>query len=361
MADMVLDQHDIIRLNVSDQCNVTMTRTDFNHYLIDNPSCCLHGGMNSCCDKVLSTMRIDDHEGIPVCGRYIYSQTTIHGAGLGHWLVEYNRNIGTSIMFNMEIVKFSYMVGPRGTDKTPGHDASIIFGFDNGLHYNFSQLEQAVMKGYIKQYVLKDTEHHKFYDFIQQDKSNNAWYVVPKPKPNPNFTISRCYIRGRVYSSSVSHPLWHRMPFRSDKVNVVMHIRRGDVVSSRFMNNSYFIEVGKHVVHALNGSCDIHILSEGSISAFDDVNNALPSAHIHLNGKSWTAFLMMYYADVLVTSVSAYSHVAAELGNSVVLAGPLWYPLSETHRVVKTNNGAFDMHEFRTKLSYIKKNKPCFA
>lgn len=360
ISDMVIDQQDFIKLNMPSNCNVNMRKKDFNHYLIENPECCLNGGRNVCCDVTLSSMRIDDPSGIPICGRFIFTQTTMHGAGLGHWLVDYNRNIVTSILYNMDIVKFSYMVGPRGSDKSPGHDASIILGLEKGLHYNFSQLEQAVVKGYIKRYDLKDEERNKFQQFIQQDTSKNVWYVSPKPLAQESFSISRCYIRKHISSSSIMYPQWHKIPFRAGITNVVIHIRRGDVLSNRFINNAYFIEVGKNLLGALNGSCDIHILSEGSMTAFQDINSSLPNVHFHLNGKSWITFLMMYYADVLVTSVSAYSHIAAEIGNAVVIAGRLWNPLSDRSRVIRTINGTFDRGEFITKLAAYKQSRPCY-
>lgn len=184
---------------------------------------------------------------------------------------------------------------------------------------------------------------------------NSKKYFQPQAQP----------IQKNVYKNSCEK--------RIVKKNIAVHIRRGDVVrwgiEKRFMNNNYFWNILDQVVGYLLESNDIskkdiaiHVFSEGTLlQDFPELTQigeedkescehcehcklvnfnekegeegegdwAFINDHricMHLNGDPCNAFQHLVASDILITSKSCFSYLAAFLNLNTVIFTPFWFP-----------------------------------
>ena len=117
--------------------------------------------------------------------------------------------------------------------------------------------------------------------------------------------------------------------YNSNKFNIALHIRRGDVQPNynegRYTSNEFYLEQMKYLSETY-AEKDIlfHIYSEGSESEFECFKN--PNIVLHLNEDVKTTFIGLIVSDVLVQSKSSFSYVAGLLTNGIVYHIPFWHP-----------------------------------
>tara|TARA_Y100000389_G_C17312594_1_gene438766 strand:- start:158 stop:925 length:768 start_codon:yes stop_codon:yes gene_type:complete len=107
------------------------------------------------------------------------------------------------------------------------------------------------------------------------------------------------------------------------KINVAVHIRRGDVTDkrnpSRFTSNSDVIILLKKTSIDLEKST-IHIFSEGDEDDFVEIKKEYPKVQFHLSTDVQTTFHALVRADYLFISKSSFSYSAALLNEGTVNA-----------------------------------------
>lgn len=161
-----------------------------------------------------------------------------------------------------------------------------VFRSYNSLSNNeISQLHQ-VKEGYFVHGSLKP---EMFYNDKVIEKLRKCYYSNPKPD------ISDIY--------------------KSDKFNVAIHIRRGDVsmskYPSRFTSNDQYITLLKNQVWPEN--VQFHLFSEGVKEDFNDIISEFPDIQLHISENIQTTFHLLVEADHLIISKSSYCYCAALL------------------------------------------------
>ena len=134
-------------------------------------------------------------------------------------------------------------------------------------------------------------------------------------------------------------------PFDYDKLNVSIHIRRGDVTEDgrykvRWVGN----DVYKNVMNQIRSRFDnvaFHIYSDGTIQNLSDLIGEDITLHVRTN--IFDAFHEMVSSDILMPGQSAFSILAAHLCGGTILArawSPIWsnFP-SDGHFVIVDKEG----------------------
>lgn len=165
-------------------------------------------------------------------------------------------------------------------------------------------------------------------------------------KPNTLYVVQHCHSfadsgsNARLYSNIVdrlvekyrSSPKEKDQLFnKSEKVNIAIHVRRGDVSetgihSERYTNNLHYKSLLNSLIKMLNelkiGS-SIHLYSQGSAKDFYDLEDF--NIHYHLDECVFTTFDNIVEADVIIMSKSTFSYTAALLSKAIIIYEPFWH------------------------------------
>ena len=160
----------------------------------------------------------------------------------------------------------------------------------------------------------------------------------------------------KVYDCGPSRRV--KTDYESDRLDVAIHIRRGDIVADqlwrRFTPNAYYSSVIRQLKTLLEDQpFRVHIFSETKpkpslldedFSPFEDLGCCM-----HLDEDVFETVHHLVTADVLVTSRSSFSYVPGVLSRGVVLYEPFWHsPMSSW--IVCDGEGRFDGERFRILL-----------
>jgi hypothetical protein len=117
--------------------------------------------------------------------------------------------------------------------------------------------------------------------------------------------------------------------FKNDKINVAIHIRReniadkGEAGERATTPNSYYLEVMEHIRKKYRRNLLFHIYSQGDFTNFKEFVNT--DVVLNLNTDVIDSFIGMVAADILVTSPSSLSYVAALISDGEIYYKPFWH------------------------------------
>jgi hypothetical protein len=134
-----------------------------------------------------------------------------------------------------------------------------------------------------------------------------------------------------------------RLFFDKKYLNIVIHVRRGDIVIGqhnknpnfllRWQGNEYFVNVLRNVLSNLKTEklIAIYLFSQGKMEEFADFNQ-FKNLQFCLDVSSMDSFLHMVFADVLIISKSSFSYKPALLNNGIkVCPEEFWHGYPETN------------------------------
>jgi hypothetical protein len=122
--------------------------------------------------------------------------------------------------------------------------------------------------------------------------------------------------------------------FKNAKINIAVHIRRlnshdggirnaGDRVTT---NNKYYLDIINIIKKKYqNKELCFHIHSQGKYEDFSEFYNQ-ENIILKLNTEVEISFIEMVAADILITSPSGLSYVAALLSDGEIWYKPFWHP-----------------------------------
>jgi hypothetical protein len=119
--------------------------------------------------------------------------------------------------------------------------------------------------------------------------------------------------------------------FNNNKLNVAIHIRRGDV-SPQTNKDEYFLSIIE-IIRKKHPTAIFHIFSEGNEDLF--VKFRSKDIILHLNEDIRMTFHALVTADVLVTSKSAFSYAAAILSKGIIYCPKNYWNSSLKHWIEK--------------------------
>ena len=96
-------------------------------------------------------------------------------------------------------------------------------------------------------------------------------------------------------------------------------------VSERFLTDDYYLNIIEEIkLKYYTKPIKIHIFSEGKKEDFKNFDNT-SYIQFHLNESISNTFSNLVHADILVTSASSFSYVAALLSTNIIYAKTFWH------------------------------------
>jgi hypothetical protein len=123
-----------------------------------------------------------------------------------------------------------------------------------------------------------------------------------------------------------------RNHFKNDRLNVAVHIRTNNKVDIqldgfRVTPLQYYFNIINNIREKYRNSKKLplfHIYSQYKFHDYKLYNNN--DIYYHLNENMFDSFIGMVAADILVTSKSSYSYIAAILSDGEIYYNPFWHP-----------------------------------
>lgn len=123
----------------------------------------------------------------------------------------------------------------------------------------------------------------------------------------------------------------NRIIFKNENcVNVAVHIRRPNPHDNRLQGSDtpdeYYLNIINQIRknHERDSAIRFHIYSQGEPKSFEKF--VAEDTTFHLNEDLITTFIEMVASDILVTSFSSYSYIAAFLNDGIIYYHPFWHP-----------------------------------
>jgi hypothetical protein len=151
--------------------------------------------------------------------------------------------------------------------------------------------------------------------------------IYPYIKSNVNV-----FLRNNEAINKIKEIFWinkDKNVYKNNKKNVAIHIRRPNKHDNRIEGantpDSYYLYVINYIRRKYKDTDLLfHIYSQGNVTDFDIYKN--DDIIFHINKDVFETFVELVGADILVTSASSFSYIAAILNDSEVYYLPFWHP-----------------------------------
>ena len=169
----------------------------------------------------------------------------------------------------------------------------------------------------INDYNINTSSRSFIYDFIDK---NVDLYTTNNPAIDK---IKKCFWENK-----------DRDFYKNNKFNVAVHVRRPNIHDDRIegsnTEDSYYLNVINHIREKYknkenkeNKDLCFHIYSQGNIENFNCYKN--DDVILHIDEEVTTTFIGLVGSDILVTSASSFSYIAAILTDAEVYYLPFWH------------------------------------
>ena len=169
----------------------------------------------------------------------------------------------------------------------------------------------------IEDYKINTSSRGFIYEFIDQ---NVDLYTTNNPAINK---IKKCFWENK-----------DRDCYKNNKFNIAVHVRRPNIHDDRIegtnTEDSYYLNVINHIREKYknkenkeNKDLCFHIYSQGNIENYNCYKN--DDVILHIDEDVTTTFIGLVGSDILVTSASSFSYIAAILTDAEVYYLPFWH------------------------------------
>jgi hypothetical protein len=157
----------------------------------------------------------------------------------------------------------------------------------------------------------------------------NFMKLIEEFESNINFYLNSDSLK------NIKNTFWknkNRNFFNNGKINIAVHIRRPNIHDNRVYGADTKTEYFFNIINVIKNKYNdkpllFHIYSQNDISDYDEFDKT--DIQFHLNENLFDSFTGMVAADVLVTSKSSLSYVAAILSEGEIYYTPFWHPPKE--------------------------------
>jgi hypothetical protein len=247
-------------------------------------------------------------------------------------------------------------------------------------------IEQRIKCGEIKLIELPEFEIHIPSNNQNDDEVYGAvdQFIKNNPEKNIAFKINNNRFGDYEYQSSrdwfinayihARHIYPITLSFNPQKLNVAVHIRRGDLLpgrqfsdlSSRMLPDAWYLKILDSLKLLSKQEIAIHIFSEGRSGCYHSeigepfswkkhFQNTPFEVHEHIDSDFMSTFHHLLNANILIGSKSGMSHLAATLGRQTKLMPHMWHSYRGVEKLLELPDSK---DELNTKIisDYLKKN-----
>jgi hypothetical protein len=161
------------------------------------------------------------------------------------------------------------------------------------------------------------------------------------------------FLQKKFYSAPIRKA--DRLIYNKEHINIAVHIRRGDIITSniksnenlkiRFQDNSYYLNIVKTLLDVIGQSRKIafYLFSQGEPNDFADFQQ-IKEMNFCLDMDPMASFLHMVYADILITSKSSFSYKPALLSKGLKICPEnFWHDYPDANNwIIAAENGNFN-------------------
>ncbi|MBU3581063.1 hypothetical protein ICN19_03410 [Polynucleobacter sp. AP-Capit-er-40B-B4] len=230
-------------------------------------------------------------------------------------------------------------------------------------------VEQRIRRGEINLIELPAFEIH-----IPSNEQNDELiyksvddFIQSHPEPNIAFKISNNRFGDYEYASTrdwflnaysearKQHPI--SLTFNPNKLNIAVHIRRGDLLpgrqfsdlSSRMLPDAWYLEILNTIIRNTQKDIAIHIFSEGNDGKYHSergtpfswksyFENTPHVVHEHIDSDFKGTFHHLLNADILIGSKSGMSHLAGMLSKQTKIMPKMWHSYRGANQLLEVSS-----------------------
>jgi hypothetical protein len=116
--------------------------------------------------------------------------------------------------------------------------------------------------------------------------------------------------------------------YKNNKINIAVHIRRPNKEDCRIEGadtiDEYYLRVMNHIREKYNNNeLLFHVYSQGNLELFECYKNT--DVVFHIDENVFDTFVGLVGANILVTSKSSFSYIAAFISDAEVYYLPFWH------------------------------------
>lgn len=238
------------------------------------------------------------------------------------------------------------------------------------------EVEQRIRRGEIKLIELPSFEIH-----IPSNEQNDDeiyreidHFIKSHPESNIAFKISNNRFGDYEYASTrewflnayskarEQHPI--PLSFNPNKLNIAVHIRRGDLLpgrqfsdlSSRMLPDAWYLEILNTALRNTQKNVAIHIFSEGKDGKYHSENgdpfswktyfqNTPYDVQEHIDSDFKSTFHHLLHADLLIGSKSGMSHLAGMLSQQTKIMPKMWHSYRGANKLLEVSSLQPELNE----------------
>lgn len=190
------------------------------------------------------------------------------------------------------------------------------------MEHNYDNDQEYISKMENLMNIKNNIENDENNDAIEIDFGSVVMKWFEKNINNPSIVEDLNLIKSYFWQNK------ERNVFKNDKVNVAVHVRRQNQHDTRRQgtdtSDEYYLNIIKNIKNKYTKkNLNIHIYSQGHINNFKiyEADNVI----LHINEPISKTFIEFVAADILVTSASSFSYVAALLSDGEVYYKKFWH------------------------------------
>lgn len=287
---------------------------------------------------------------------YIISKPWGESCGVGHqfcnWIVAWQ----LAKKYNLKFVHAPFC----GDTTEPQIDVPVKF-WEIFLNFGQNEIKESQLPIDVKKIQLPLLPW-KGDAWLQNTCDNQIWKQIIEKNINKNILFecaknqlmrldSSCLqnnvLRDRYWQARSLQPI--PCVFDMTKVNIAIHIRRGDVTSQssakdRWMNIEAYVKIINQIHNLCGNDAIFHIYSDGTTNDLEKLTS-LSGVILHLQEDVFSTFHHMIMADVLVIGKSSFSALAGHLQNKIKIVQS-WSSINDTPKSLKRSVGPFIWENF---------------
>lgn len=246
-----------------------------------------------------------------------------------------------------------------------GNDLNVMFDFES-IFSTRIEIEKRVKSGELELIRLPyfriqipsnnqidDEAYSKVDEFIQKHPQENAVFVfAPHEYGDSEYSITKNFFVKAYSEARNNYPV--PLNFKNDRLNIAVHIRRGDLMpdrqygdlNPRMLPDSWYLSILEIITKLTKASITIHIFSEGKDGRYYSESGSLFSWKLalreidsevieYIDSGFIDTFHHLVNADILIGSKSGMTHIAGMIGNQIKIVPKMWHSYRGANKILE--------------------------